>query len=71
VKAEAEGEQGEPGAEAHLDPEDLESMTVTQLKKLAGDMELEAPERATKKQLIELIAKESVMVDDAVAEVSE
>jgi len=55
------------GAVGHLDPEGLREMTVAQLKKLAADMELEVPEKATKKQLIALICKEPVIVDDEAA----
>jgi hypothetical protein len=51
----------------YLDPVGLQEMTVAQLKKLAADMELEVPEKATKKQLIALICKEPVMVDDEAA----
>jgi len=52
----------------HLDREFLESMSVAKLRRLATDMELDLPDKATKKQLVELIAKEPVTVDDALVE---
>jgi len=53
------------GNTGHLDPESLEGMTAAQLKKLAEDMGLDIPDKAAKKQLIELIAKEPVTAGDA------
>lgn len=49
---------------ANLDPAGFEDMTLAQLKQLARDMGLEIPDRATKKQLIEMIAREPVLVEE-------
>jgi hypothetical protein len=58
----SETETAEPatGVVGHLDPKTLENMKVAELEKLAADMGLKVPGKATKKQLIELIASEPV-----------
>ncbi len=46
-----------------LDPKGLEKWKLDDLKKLAADMELDIPEGATKKQLIERVTSQPVIVD--------
>lgn len=55
----AESATDDPG---FLDEEQLQSMTLKDLKALAQDMELEFPANITKKALVELIASQEVLV---------
>lgn len=47
---------------AFLDPADLQDMNVADLRKLASDMGIDVPSRATKAKLIELIT--AIELDD-------
>lgn len=54
--------EGPEKIEANLDPEFLAKMTQEELTKLATDMGLKIPEKANKKQLVDLIASEPVTI---------
>ena len=59
----AEIQQG--GSEtAHLDPNQLQGMTVAELKKLAADMGIETKQLKTKDELVEAICAEDVVPGD-------
>jgi hypothetical protein len=62
-KQEKPGEQ-EKFIEGNLDPEQLETMKMDDLRQLAGEMQLEVPSKITKKELVELISSEKVLVDE-------
>ncbi len=58
-----EGLETPDGIESHLDAEDLQEMTVANLKKLAADMGLPVKKLRTKQALIDALVKEPVYVD--------
>lgn len=61
--AESVEASGDPGAEVgHIDHAFLEGLKADELRKLAADMGLTPPDRATKKQLVEMLAAEPVTV---------
>ena len=64
-----DGETAAEGQEtAHLDPDQLQSMTLAELKKLAEDMGLDASDLRKKANVIDLITAEDVdVVDDGEA----
>ena len=71
VPATAEGndtpaaEASQNGSEAaHLDRDQLQSMTVAELKKLAADMGIETKQLKTKDELVEAICAEDVAPGD-------
>ena len=58
-------EASQNGSEtAHLDPDQLQSMTVAELKKLAADMGIETKQLKTKDALIQAICAEDVVPGD-------
>lgn len=78
VPATAEGndtpaaEASQNGSEAaHLDPDQLQSMTVAELKKLAADMGIETKQLKTKDELVEAICAEDVVPGDESTEAPE
>ena len=58
-----EGLKTPDGIESHLDAEDLQEMTVENLKNLAADMGLPVKKLRTKQALIDALVKEPVYVD--------
>ena len=54
---------GQGQIEGNLDPAQLETMKMDDLKKLAKEMQLEVPSKITKPELIKLISTEPVYVD--------
>ena len=78
ITATAEGndtpadETRQSGAEtAHLDPNQLQDMTVAELKKLAADMGIETKQLKTKDELVEAICAEDVVPGDESTETPE
>lgn len=66
----AETQQG--GSEtANLDPNQLQDMTVAELKKLAADMGIETKQLKTKDELVEAICAEDVVPGDESTETPE
>lgn len=59
----AETQQGGSGT-AHLDPNQLQDMTVAELKKLAADMGIDTKQLKTKDALIQAICAEDVVPGD-------
>ena len=59
----AETQQGGSGT-AHLDPNQLQDMTVAELKKLAADMGIETKQLKTKDELVEAICAGDVVPGD-------
>lgn len=55
----------------HLDPDQLQSMTVAELKKLAADMGIETKQLKTKDELVEAICAEDVVPGDESTEAPE
>ena len=68
--APAETQQGGSGT-AHLDPNQLQDMTVAELKKLAADMGIETKQLKTKDELVEAICAEDVVPGDESTEAPE
>lgn len=66
----AETQQGGSGT-AHLDPNQLQDMTVAELKKLAADMGIETKQLKTKDELVEAICAEDVVPGDESTETPE
>lgn len=65
-------EASQNGSEAaHLDPDQLQSMTVAELKKLAADMGIETKQLKTKDELVEAICAEDVVPGDESTEAPE
>ena len=65
-------EASQNGSEAaHLDPDQLQSMTVAELKKLAADMGIETKQLKTKDELVEAICAEDVVPGDESTETPE
>lgn len=65
-------ETRQSGAEtAHLAPDQLQSMTVAELKKLAADMGIETKQLKTKDELVEAICAEDVVPGDESTEAPE
>jgi len=65
-------ETRQSGAEtAHLDPNQLQDMTVAELKKLAADMGIETKQLKTKDELVEAICAEDVVPGDESTETPE